>query len=368
MSSDEIRAFWNDGARAERERVMLRISQGTKGASPDIRNVNRMNPGFYFNPLPDNSSGSKIRPFQCSKDESGRPTAMEIVMANQQRGSGYSGGVKNYQYARSVLDRRARDVANLDLEAQGLPAMAEPIAEMSVVDSKNLELNNLLQNIQQQVETGSQSQITLNDLKGIPRLLIGLTPTYTPQEAVELIQYIDDDVLAVIRQENDDTRLASINRRLDNFFTAIRGFLGEMVGFLGLDEMTKRNASLTLGKKYFGKRLAEADVAPAPIAPVPVAEEEEGDEDESQPPPSTAPSRRSTVPSSVEEEEEEEEAPAPRQPAGNDNLRRAFRENDTATLEAFVRRNFPRLTADKYFKSRTTLANVIRDKAGINIR
>lgn len=392
MASDEIRAFWNAGAKSERDRVLLRIATGTKATSPAERSKRRENPLFYFNPLPDNSSGSKIRPFQCSKDESGRPNAMMRVMANQQMG--LRGGVlEDYRYARSVLDRRARDTTNIQMESEGLPPNPEPIAELSAVESKNLELNTLLQNIVGQIASGTASQLTVNDLKGIPRLLVGLLPTYTPQEGVELKQFIDDDILEDLRGFTD-TSQKKVQDRLLAFFEACSLFIDKMMPFLGLDDMTKKRASLTLGKKIFGKKLAKdfkVELEDSPPSALAVAEEEDegddgGDDDEEEAPPRRGPippplarrrpqvapdARRDEEEEDEEEEDEEEEAqPGPRFIASKQlmDLRKAYRNYDTDTLEEYIRENIPRKKADKYFKSRTTMANLILSEKGLNIK
>jgi hypothetical protein len=368
MASDEIRAFWNEGVKSERERVLLRISQGTKATSPAIRSTRRLNPGFYFNPLPDNSSGSKIRPFDLAKDESGRPNAMMKVAMRQRGELPITGGVKDYQYAKSILNRRARDASNLALEAQGLPPQAEPIATLSELDSRNLELNLLLQNIQNQIEGGLYSQLTINDLKGLPRILISVLPSYSTAEATDLLRFINDDILAVLRDAELNPKIVG---RLADFFELVKKFLVEMMPLMERDEASKRRASITIGKRIFGTRFAEAEPAPiAPrrrpqVAPVAEVEDEEGEEEED---------------GEDEEVEIEEEvpAPAPRQQIRQEegiisqtqlaNLRRAFRTNDTDTLEEFIRESFPRLMADKYFRSRTTMANTIRDRLGVNIK
>jgi hypothetical protein len=353
MASDEIRAFWNDGVRQERERVALRIAEGTKATSPAVRSLRRLNPGFYFNPLPDNSSGSKIRLFDTNKDESGRPNAMMKVFANQQHK--LKGGVlTDYRYARGILDRRARDATNIQLESEGLPPNPEVMAELTAVESKQLELDILLQNIVAQIASGQASQLTLNDLRGLPRLLIQLVPTYSPADATQLLQFIGDDIIQPLRDEQD-TDQRKVARRIDEFFEACKLFIEKMMPFLGLDENTKGRASKTLGRQIFGKRLAstdeETEEAPLPPQDIPPIEDEEDEEDE--------------------EEAEARPAPRPRPqvvPITVEEARDAFATNNIERLARFIREKLPRRTASKYFKSRTTMANLIRDELGVNIK
>jgi hypothetical protein len=264
----------------------------------------------YSNPLPDNSTGSKIRPFQCSKDESGRPNAMEIVAMNQGKLSG--GVVKDYRYARKILDQRARDSANLDLEAQGLPPQGQPMFEMSRDDSLALELNQLLQNITSSIDEGRLSDLTVNELKNVPRLLIQLLPTMTPQEAVELIRFMDDDILEELINLNPKT---AAGVRVERYFTNVRDYIKDVVPFLGLDRRTAQVATVRLAKDYFGRQiisrqeeqaiLAEGEAVAPPGGP---GGDDGGDEDEGGPPgPGGDEEEEEEAPPEGEDEEEEEE-------------------------------------------------------------
>jgi hypothetical protein len=200
MASPTALGFHAQKMIQEQERVHLRIAYGTKASSPEIRNVRRMNPLNYYNPLPDNSSGSKIRPFFSSKDESGRPNAMEIVAMNQSKMSG--GVLTDYRYARKVLDQRARDTTNMNLEAQGLPPVPSPILQLDEVESRILELSTLLSGINDAIDAGDISQLTVNELKNIPRLLVAIAPALSQSQIVELDRYIIDIIQSLESAEN----------------------------------------------------------------------------------------------------------------------------------------------------------------------
>jgi len=49
-------------------------------------------------------------------------------------------------------------------------------------------------------------------------------------------------------------------------------------------------------------------------------------------------------------------------------LRKAFATNNLEILESFIRDKMPEKTADRYFSSRVTMANLIRDQLGVNIQ
>lgn len=259
MASEVAHEFHRQKMAESRARVGLRIDQGTKGSSPDIRSLRRENPLNFSNPLPDNSSGSKIRPFQVSKDESGRPTPMEIVLANQMKASLTGGVLKDFRYARKILGQRASDVSNLDLEAQGLPPVASPIAILSESDSRTLELNSVLQAIASQINSGRVSDLTLNELRNLPRLLIAVLPSMTPPEAIELIRFIDDDIINELRNADLDAEV-----RLSDYFENVREFIREVIPLLGLDPVSASRGVLSVARDFFGRTIVPRDPGRTP--------------------------------------------------------------------------------------------------------
>ena len=189
MALPIVSDFHNQLMAQERARVLLRCANGTKASTPQILNARRIMPLFYSNPLPDNSSGSKNRPIGFSKDESGRPDANMIVAMNQgkphfphngmsEQQSMRGGVLRNFKYAQEVLKRLGRDTENINLSSQGMPGVPEPTMELNDVDSRNLELNNLLSGIEESIQLSSISSLTISELKNVPRLLIYLAPTF----------------------------------------------------------------------------------------------------------------------------------------------------------------------------------------------
>lgn len=234
----------------EKQRVALRIAYGTKASSPQIRNVRRQQPLYYSNPLPDNSTGSKIRPFGINKDESDKPTAME--QASGKHWSMVGGVVKDYRYARSVLDRRARDTQNIQLESEGLPTNPEPVVELSQKDSMSIELNNLLQNVESAIETANVGTLTISDLKNIPRLLITLVPTMSESEITSLIQYIEDDIVGELSPDE------GAEKRVREFMVVVLNFLKNAIRLVGQSPQRVSAGIKALAKDFFGKRTSEA--------------------------------------------------------------------------------------------------------------
>jgi len=193
MASPDVIDFHNRKMSQEREFVKLRIDWGTKASSPQIKNARRMNPLYYSNPLPDNSTGSKNRPFGLNKDESGKPSADAIASGRVLEG----GVLKDYKYAKAILARRGRDTTNINLASEGLPPQPSPLLELSPVDSKILELDSILSLIDDSIDVGNIKNITLEQLKNVTRLIISLVPALTEDQIAEMIRYIEEMAMKI---------------------------------------------------------------------------------------------------------------------------------------------------------------------------
>jgi hypothetical protein len=353
MALSVVSNFHDQIAAQERARVMLRIANGTKASSPRILNARREMPLFYSNPLPDNSSGSKNRPIGASKDESGRMNANEIVAMNQAKhhwshGKGSNGhmegGVlRHFKYAQDILKRRARDAEDINLASQGLPPNPQPGVELSEIDSRNLELNNLLSSIEESIAQTTLSSLTLSELKNVPRLLIFLSTTFDAGRITELLDYIGELVNDITRQYTDsDTRYADNARRVASFLEQLMDYLDEFVKYVDYSDQDKRIAAVQIAKQIFKLKkspraiLDEVFVPPAPEPgvfegvnpmgpppgmppppPPPGGPDDEPDEGGPPQPPRTITIRRrqpEAEPEPEEEEDEEEEEEEEEQP------------------------------------------------------
>lgn len=324
--AEQRRLFHNKQMEEARQNIRLRLELGTKSGSPKQLDKKRLKPLYYSNPLPDNSSGSKIRPFQTSKDESGRPTPMEMVLANQKRNKGMRGGViKDFRVARRLLDRRAEDVRNMELEAEGLPRQESAPVILTTDDSLALELNNVLSTLQKSISSGLFDRITLQELKNVPRLLLNVLPSYTPTDVNELIQFIDDDIITeLINKPGGPT---DISDTLEKFFDKVRNFLRKIIPFMASDLQTKSTAIRRIGLEAFGKQGLFAK-GPGLKLQRKMIEIDEAD---------------------VE------------------GLREAYQSDNLEQLRGLFRQYFPRFRAQRIFDNRDEMANRIRDKSGIDI-
>lgn len=198
MSVPEVQQFHNDKMKQERERVLLRIANGTKASSPQIISFRHSHPSYEG--LPDNSTGSRTMPFFANKDESQCPLEEKIKM----RG-GTLTSPAGREYARKILLRRAQDDTNQRAAAEGLPRAPPPLMEFSETEQKSLELDQLLNALDDAIDTNDINAInTAINVNQLPKLLITLSPTLTAKQVRftsaaqgtpdmgDLIQFIDN--------------------------------------------------------------------------------------------------------------------------------------------------------------------------------
>ena len=280
MATPEVMAFHNANAISERERVRLRIQQGTKASSPDVRSYRRQHLQIYqpHATLADNSTGSKNRPFYATKDESHISLEDKVKM----RG-GVLSTPEGQKYAKFILNRRAKDIVKQDLEAQGIePSTVLPDTDLVLTadESKSLELNTLLQGISDAVDARDFSGLTITDLKNIPRLMITTLPKMTQNRFAELVRFIEEliDTLEGIIEpkedadDDDDTGEMTVGDKATRDAERIRGFLENILTILrqfakviGRDEGAKTATLKALVGEFLGLRKSNAkDIIPRP--------------------------------------------------------------------------------------------------------
>jgi len=222
MALPAVLAFHNQQMAQERERVALRIANGLKSDSSNIIGVRRQHPSFKG--LPDNSTGSRNMPFFASKDESQCPLEDKIRMR---------GGVLNTkagkEYGYEILKRRARDDMNIRATAEGLPPTPAPLMELDPVESRSLELDEILAEVDDAADAGDFSGLSAfgGDLKNIPRLVIALSPSLSEGKIGALIEFLGNLHSKLIRFYQPDGRnmptiIGEITAAVDR-----EGFLGE---------------------------------------------------------------------------------------------------------------------------------------------
>lgn len=265
MATPAVIGFHNATAIEERAKVRFRIQQGTKASSPQVRSYRRQHLDIYqpHATLPDNSTGSKNRPFYASKGE--KSFSLEDKM---------SGGVlstkEGQKYGKFILNRRANDIRAKELVAQGIePSSVMPTGDLVLTpdESKSLELNNLLQGVSDAIEASDFSGLTINDLKNIPRLMITTLPKMTQQNFGELVGFIEEMVLeleAIINPKEDidddrkelvlDSKSTNGAKRIYEYLSRLIVLLRDFAKVMGRDEATKVVALRALVNEYLGIR------------------------------------------------------------------------------------------------------------------
>lgn len=194
MASPDVIRFHNENLAKERERVRIRIANGTKGSSPAVISYRRQHPDFKGIKTT-NSSGNKL--FFVNKSDTHAPFASEMI----------GGVIKDFRAAQRLLKQRAESSRNIELEKAGEPPIESPLLELSDVESRSLELNNLLQQVQDAVDAGEVSSTLLPDLKNILRLFVSLLPTYSESELGDFKQFFGDQI-QVLKIKQDDENIS----------------------------------------------------------------------------------------------------------------------------------------------------------------
>lgn len=239
MASEDVRAWHAQQMEENRQRVLDRIAMGTKASSPQILAARLANPLLYHSTLPDNSSGSKSRPFGGGRDDSGRPTADQMVYLLQQKEAqereAMEGGIRNFAVAQQLLANRRRDYEELEALKEGLPPAPRPENVLSDLESKDLELNILLRSISDAIESNALDNLQVSELKNVPRLLIYLAPHMDESRATEITQFINsqlEELRAYSLRHEEDTKEYDLINRVFNILTEFKEFIE--VGILKL--------------------------------------------------------------------------------------------------------------------------------------
>lgn len=291
---------WHDRQKAEEAaRVAIRIQSGTKASNNTAMGRRMMNP-TYKGMVP-NASGVGQRPFFINKDEAKVPLESKIAMR---------GGVlrtpAGQAYAKKILARRAMDIRNQDALEAGMPQEPGPLVELSEVESRTIELNQLMTSLLDFINQGTDVGAIVPDYRNLIRLMVSLSATFSEDDLTYISQW-SDNVGGIIQESADQERgenaLAqpAVARRenkalvtLANLTDKIDEYVEAIIPYVGSDDKTKRAAIRAAATRIFGKIGApKAGTLAAAVA-------EEGDGAEADvnlnavppPPPTPPPTRR----------------------------------------------------------------------------
>lgn len=257
MTAENVRNWHLQQMAEMRQRVMDRIAVGTKSTSPHTLATRLAEPLKYYNPLPDNSSGSKSRPFFGARDDSGRPTADELVYLRQREEADMRGGaIHNFQVAQQLLNRRRQDFQQLEEVKAGLPPTEPPQSVLTDLESKELELNVLLRNIGDAIESEQLDSLSTSEIKNIPRLLISLSPYFDESRVTEIIGYLESQIQelnAYLDREADDSKQRKIVVRVIASLTDFIEYLKQGV----LPYLDRSYEERIMGANKYAKRILE---------------------------------------------------------------------------------------------------------------
>lgn len=181
ISQDAIkRSAWHDQQFQEaRKRVLdamaYNLGHGYRLQHPTYRG------------LPDNSTGSKNRPFFAMKDEANVPLVPKAT------GAGNPGALWNpagRKYAKEILQRRAIDTT---AQEEGMePPQVVPPAQEEPSFEKKLELNNMVKQLAISINQGRFSDITFDLYRKVLMVLLAVIPFMDGAELADLYGRFED--------------------------------------------------------------------------------------------------------------------------------------------------------------------------------
>lgn len=273
MATPAVHGFHKANMEDERRRVMLRIANGTKASSPKIISQRRQHP--QYKGMVDNSTGSRTSPFFNNTNQRDCPFA-----------SLTGGVIKDYKFARALLDQRAKSTAELDALREGMPPAESPLLELSDVESRSLELNNFLQQLQDFVEVGDVPSSFVPDLKNILRLYIALIPTFSQDQISEFMD-VFNDLVGQLDDLLDDSPNNKANQQTREFIDKLFNFTREFARFANEPLKEKKLAAAEILKRVFkisfkGLRVPQINLAPprTGLNPIQMAIQRQEDEDD----------------------------------------------------------------------------------------
>ena len=225
MASPQTQAFFSQSNATANREVSTRMQQGTKAGTPKQLNKRRgivKYVGVKINPK---SAGATV--FFGTDDSRFRPLL-----------DPFQGGIKDFKYAKMLLDQRKKDFDNLkglqdDFEtvkqideAQGRTFDDQEELKLSAFESKLLELNNLLQSIQTAANIEDVPADALPNMKNVLRLFATVLPGLSTDEVVDYIG-VFEETLPALRDE-----LSASGVALRDYIEKLLLFLTRYVDFL----------------------------------------------------------------------------------------------------------------------------------------
>jgi hypothetical protein len=275
MASPAASAFHAEKMAAGKRSVAIRIENGTKATTPRVISYHRQHRAF--NGIPTNPLSSGARLFFVNNDETHKPFASEMK----------GGVIQDFRLAKKLLDQRARSSANIDLASQGLEPNPSPLLELDAVESRSLELNNQLQQLQDAVEAGEITSSLVPELKNTLRLFVALIPTFTGKQLADFQEFFGNMINILedkAAQEHQPVQygaaaaaaggrvgLTPSENQVYLFIRNLYEFIRQFAPSVDLPRSEKEIVARAIVKKVFGIRLPRDDpdvvIPPEPAEP-----------------------------------------------------------------------------------------------------
>jgi hypothetical protein len=225
MASPQTQAFFSQSNATANREVSTRIQQGTKAGTPQQLNKRRGIVKYVGEKINPKSAGATV--FFGTDDSRFKPLFDSL-----------RGGIKDFKYAKMLLDQRKKDFDNLkglqdDFEtvkqideAQGRTFDDQEELKLSPFESKLLELNNLLQTIQTAANIEDVPADALPNMKSVLRLFATVLPGLSTDDVVDYIGVLEE-TLPALRDE-----LSASGVALRDYIDKLLLFLTRYVDFL----------------------------------------------------------------------------------------------------------------------------------------
>jgi hypothetical protein len=191
-----------------------------------------------------------------------RANVFMAVPQNHKPLSELSGGVlQDDAYRRQILEQRKRDYEIQEAIQESLPLPPVQAPALSEEDAKKLELNSLLDQLYETINSNVQEVSSVGELlRKINRLVLQLAATMDSGDIGELLDVFTDLLTIVISKISDKTPSSPLDaepvgalRFMERALTALTGFLKDISGSVSRGEKDFRLAIQSAAKRHFGK-------------------------------------------------------------------------------------------------------------------
>jgi hypothetical protein len=157
--------------------------------------------------------GAQQRPLQLqahnivADQRDANPNIIARPFIRPRGGSPIRGGVlTDYKYARKILGQRKADIENQLREEAGMPFEPGAPLQLSELDSRKLELAQLLDYVAGAVDTGEIEPLMGSEMRNLMRLMITLSPFLDQEDLASIVNALTGITLSLEAITNDITQ------------------------------------------------------------------------------------------------------------------------------------------------------------------